>query len=579
MDSGRFVLAVILMIAVMVVTNILFAPDPVPRPDAVSDSVVVVDSAPVALDTALPTEPAAETESPLTGLPAESAAAPAGQLPTTADPATPGAAVLGDTVWVESPLYRYGFSTRGAGLLSLQVLGHNDYSEDLEEEERPPVELVPEGRTLVRPRMRVGEQVLDLAALEFQVEPAGGLQLGEGAGPDTLRFTWNGPDGRAQLVLGYAFRSSEYVVDSWVYLTGVGDVPQRLLLDLGPTLASNEANPDEDIRERAMVVNGSREGIQSTPLRSVDEATVREGPFHWVALRSKYFVVAVLRGQDGTVPLSSVEVTPGDSAATANLTAYLNRGSDRAAFSYRLYLGPQDPGRLAAVGYDFGDVNQLGWRFLRPIIQPVARFVTWALLEMHNVLGLGYGWVLILFGVLIRVVLWPLNAKAARSQLKTMELQPRIKEIQTKHKGNPEQTQKEMMRLYKEEGFNPMGGCLPVLIPFPVLIALFFVFQATIEFRGVDFLWLPDLSRPDPYYLLPVLLGVSMFLMQWVMRPVAGDNPQMKMMMYFMPIFMTVIFLNFASGLNLYYATMNLASIPQQILTVRERKRTLENRK
>jgi YidC/Oxa1 family membrane protein insertase len=100
------------------------------------------------------------------------------------------------------------------------------------------------------------------------------------------------------------------------------------------------------------------------------------------------------------------------------------------------------------------------------------------------------------------------------------------------------------------------------------------VFQSTIAFRGVEFLWLPDLSRADPLYILPVLLGVSMFLMQWLStRSMTEQNPQMKFMMYAMPIFMTVIFLNFASGLNLYYAAMNFASIPQQLQIMRERKR------
>jgi YidC/Oxa1 family membrane protein insertase len=174
----------------------------------------------------------------------------------------------------------------------------------------------------------------------------------------------------------------------------------------------------------------------------------------------------------------------------------------------------------------------------------------------------------------MRGLLWPLNAKAMRSQLKTMELQPRMKEIQEKYKEKPEQLQKEMMRLYKEEGFNPLGGCLPMLIPWPVLITLFFVFQNTIEFRGVEFLWLPDLSRPDPLYLLPVVLGLSLFALQFMnMRATGSDNPQQKMLMYFMPVMMTVIFLNFASGLNLYYAASNVASLPQQIQIIGERKR------
>src|SRR5690606_24401248 len=121
-----------------------------------------------------------------------------------------------------------------------------------------------------------------------------------------------------------------------------------------------------------------------------------------------------------------------------------------------------------------------------------------------------------------------LNAKAMRSQLKTMELQPRLREIQEKYRNNPEQLQKAMLQLYKEEGFNPFGGCLPLLIPWPLLITLFFVFQGTIEFRGVGFLWLPDLSRPDPYFILPLLLGVSMFVLQKIGQAGLPPNPQMR---------------------------------------------------
>src|SRR5690606_23290538 len=128
-------------------------------------------------------------------------------------------------------------------------------------------------------------------------------------------------------------------------------------------------------------------------------------------------------------------------------------------------------------------------------------------------------------------------------------------------------------RLVKEEGVNPFGGCLPLLIPFPIVITPFFVFQGTIEFRGVSFLWLPDLSRPDPYYVLPVLLGASMFLLQKVSQAGLPPNPQMKVMTWFMPIFMVVIFLPLASGLNLYYAASNFATIPQQVMLNRERRR------
>jgi YidC/Oxa1 family membrane protein insertase len=211
---------------------------------------------------------------------------------------------------------------------------------------------------------------------------------------------------------------------------------------------------------------------------------------------------------------------------------------------------------------------------LRPVIQPFAAIITTILIYLHNQLGWGYGWVLILFGVMMRVVLFPLNQKAMRAQLRNTAVAPLVKEIQAKYKNDPDRQQKEMMRLYREHGFNPLAGCVPMLIPFPVLITLFFVFQNTIELRGVSFLWLPDLSAPDPLYLLPVFLGVSMFLLQWVsMRSMEQVNPQMKMMLWFMPIFMVFIFFRLASGLNLYYATANIATLPQQYWIAKERQK------
>src|SRR5205823_14213199 len=132
---------------------------------------------------------------------------------------------------------------------------------------------------------------------------------------------------------------------------------------------------------------------------------------------------------------------------------------------------------------------------------------------------------------------------------------------------------REMMRVYKEYHVIPFGGCLPMLLPWPVLLALFFVFANTIVFRGVPFLWLPDLSRADPYRIIPIVLGLSMFALSKVGQIGVPPNPQTKTMVYFMPVFMTVLFLRFASGLNLYYAVQNLFSIPQQYLIARRRLR------
>jgi YidC/Oxa1 family membrane protein insertase len=161
-----------------------------------------------------------------------------------------------------------------------------------------------------------------------------------------------------------------------------------------------------------------------------------------------------------------------------------------------------------------------------------------------------------------------------RSSLKMQRLQPELAEVQKRYKTDPEKQREALVKLYQQHGmspFSPIMGCLPMLLPMPVLFALFFVFQNTIEFRGVSFLWLPDLSLRDPLYIMPIFMGVSMFVLSWIGMRAAPPNPQTKMMSYMMPAVMTMVLLNFASGLNLYYAVQNVAALPQQWLLTRER--------
>ena len=163
--------------------------------------------------------------------------------------------------------------------------------------------------------------------------------------------------------------------------------------------------------------------------------------------------------------------------------------------------------RLGRLGHGFDDVNPYGWPGFRTIIRPVAVGVRWLLVWMHEHLHLAYGLVLVFFGILVRVLLWPLNQKAMRANMQLQAVQPLMKEIQERYKDDPQKVQQEMFKLYKEHSVNPLGGCWPMLLPMPVLFALFFVFQNTIELRGASFLWLPDLSRPDPLYIIPVIMG------------------------------------------------------------------------
>jgi YidC/Oxa1 family membrane protein insertase len=198
---------------------------------------------------------------------------------------------------------------------------------------------------------------------------------------------------------------------------------------------------------------------------------------------------------------------------------------------------------------------------------------------MHTNLRMSYGVVLVVFGILVRLVLWPLNQKAMKSQVAMMAVQPLLQDLREKYKNDPQKQQQEMMRIYKEHNVNPLGGCLPLLLPMPVLLALFFVFSRAIELRGTPFLWLPDLSLRDPLYITPIAMGLSMFALSKMSSMGMPPNPQTKMLTIFMPIMMTVLFLNFASGLNLYYAVSNIVSLPQQWLINKSRAAEMARRK
>jgi YidC/Oxa1 family membrane protein insertase len=564
MDSGRFLLAVVLMIAVMVITNLLLPPERPPLDPAAPDT---AQQGPLTVPAA---DPPAAALPP--AAPEQEAAGPdRAAVPELAAPGTvPAAAVAADTIVARSPLYEYRISTLGAGIVGATLRNHIVLDP---ERHGQPVELAWDTLPgLFSYRVRIGTREIDLAELPFTAAgPAGALDMQARQAPGTLELRHEGAGFGA--VVAYTFDPDRYTVSGRMALTGTGDQTPTLIISLPRRLAMNEAIPQEDERALEYVVNSEREGVSKVRLNSVRAQRVENGPLVWAAVKNKYFVAAALAHPQSPSRFGGLIANPLPNANAADMSLTLLPDPD-GTFGFQYYIGPQEPRRLAEMGHSFEDVNPFGWRPFRIFIRPVAHGVTWALYGMHEILGVGYGWVLVLFGLLIRLALWPLNAKAMRSQMKNMEIQPKLKEIQAKFKNEPEKLQKEMLRLYKEEGFNPMGGCLPMLIPLPILITLFFVFQSTIAFRGVPFLWLPDLSRADPLYILPVLLGVSMFLMQWLStRSMTEVNPQMKFMMYAMPVVMTVIFLNFASGLNLYYASMNFGSIPQQIQIMRERKR------
>ncbi|MDH3270858.1 MAG: membrane protein insertase YidC [Gemmatimonadota bacterium] len=566
--EARFLLAVVLMLGVLIGTNRLFPPIPTPEADVLGDSVGT------AVETGADRE-AVSTEAGPERAPADVTLPADPELPsgTAVDRPVPSSSGPREIeVAVEGPRYRYRFSSVGARMVSGELLDFEALNRN------GPVELIPEGTGgYFGQRLVVGRDTLDLSNAAFRVEPVDGLRLREDGPAESLRFIYDHPSGEFSFDVEYVFDPADYSV---LVRGGVRGVDRALLVtDLGEGLAYAEADSALEARSMAYVYNHLQDGVRSTVLEKADP-TIVEGPLVWAAFRNKFFVMAMLAGEND------------DLTDTNYLGGLIVRGSDlpervrvgaaqtvtaEGGYAYRLFMGPQEYALLSSVGQGMEDVNPYGWRFFRPIIRPFVSIIMTILVFLHTNLSIGYGWVLVIFGVLMRIVFFPLYHKSMKAQLRNMAVQPLVKEIQDRHKDNPEKLQKEMMRLYKEHGFNPLAGCLPMLLPWPVLIALFFVFQNTIELRAVEFLWLPDLSAKDPFYILPVLLAISMFLIQWVsLRSLDQDNPQMKMMMYIMPPMMLFIFMNLPSGLNLYYATANIATLPQQVWIARERARMKE---
>jgi len=349
-----------------------------------------------------------------------------------------------------------------------------------------------------------------------------------------------------------------------------------LLIDLPETLRSFEADTTDDQHHLAFAYYNKAKRAESLPFGKLDpgEKDLVSGPLTWVVTKSKYFLVGLLSDErDPTfAEFSAVGGVQSSRTVTHAKGTVVTRLAD-GSFTFDVYAGPQQWRRLSALGRDFENSNPYGG-FLQPVVQPFATIVMKILLWMRENLKISYGWVLIIFGISVRLILWPLNQKGMRASMKMQRIQPELNEIQKRYKNDPPKLQSEMMRVYKDHDMSPFStfaGCLPLFLPLPILFALFFVFQNTIEFRGVAFLWFPDLSQKDPFYIVPLTMGVSMFVLSLISMRNTPPNPQTKAMTYIFPVMMTVLFANFAAGLNMYYTIQNLAALPQQWLIANER--------
>jgi YidC/Oxa1 family membrane protein insertase len=561
MEPRRIILAVVLMAAVLIVTPILF-PTPTPVPG----------STPVATDSAR-----ADSTGLTTGVSSTTASAPsAAPVPTMGAAAADSQATLQpvvvpiDTTLVKTTPAEFRTTNKGAALIGAAMTQYPALS-NKGRTRGGAVELAAPGDRLLGFRVVVPGDTIDLTRIVFRTTQD------QENGRTVVRYDAELGSPARTASIRYSFLPDSYRVDVSAAIAGVPD-NSYLLIDLPPGFRSSEADTSEDHSHLAYAYKPELSGAKGVAFRSLDpgEREIQAGPITWAVAKNKYFLLGVLapKGQPG---FAEVGVTGGQRIAKeatrgqATLVAPLKAGN----VAFEVYAGPQEFKRLAAMGREFETSNPYGG-WLQGIVQPFATLVIRLLLWMKATLGLSYGWILVIFGVAVRIILWPLNQKAMRSSMAMQRIQPELQEIQAKYKGDPQKLQAAMMQVYKEHGMSPfssLSGCLPMLIPLPVFFALFFVFQNTIEFRGVSFLWFPDISLKDPYYVIPILVAITAMGLSWLGMRGIKANEQQKMMMYLMPAMMMVIFFNMASGLNLYYFVQNLASLPQQWLISQERRK------
>ncbi len=307
--------------------------------------------------------------------------------------------------------------------------------------------------------------------------------------------------------------------------------------------------------------------VEENDRDTLSETGVTEsGAINWAAIDSNYFILALVPGADSVTMKGKLQDDIFRVAAEQDVS--FDKDIER-KLSCSYYFGPMDAPLMAKVPGSLDKAVDFGWFDI--IAKPLVVALEWFHQYTHN-----YGIAIILLTIVIKILFWPLSHKSYKSMEQMKRLQPMMAKLREKHGDDREALNKEMMQLYKTYNVNPAGGCLPMLLQIPVFFGLYKALMGTVALRHADFVhflpftdivWLADLSAKDPLYITPIVMGATMFLQQ-KMTPSAGDPTQQKIMM-FLPLVFTFMFLNFPSGLVVYWMVNNVLSIAQQWMMMR----------
>lgn len=545
----RVLVAVFLSFLVLYAYQTFFAPRPAQRPAAATDGGVPAQAQPGSVPPAVPNASAAALPAPETS-----------PLP---------AAVMGETsereIVVDTAVVQAVLSNRGARILHWRLKDYRD-------ERGQPVDLVPSALPPDQPTpfaLRVDDEQITrrLNGALYRVSGDSAGRVDATSRPGTIAFDYEDAAGlRARKE--FRFDPRNYVI---AFTASVADGARALnpAIDWGPGLGDigatsgggsfftgNYVQPPELIFQR----NGDVERIAAGKLA---QQPIQEGQFRFAGIDDHYFIATVVN--PGAAHIEARQVTlPGAAATQRQLVAGIFR-FPQPPQGVRYFFGPKQFDLLKSIDGEL--VRAINFGIFGFLAVPLLGALKW----VHGFVG-NYGWSIIFLTILINLVIFPLRHKSVVSMRKMQALQPQLKAIQDRYASykvtDPERQKMntEVMNLYREKGANPASGCVPMLLTLPVLFAFYSLLSQAIELRGAPFGgWLQDLSQHDPYYVTPVLMGITMFWQQKI-TPSTADPAQQRIMMV-MPLMFSFMFLRAPSGLVIYWFVSNLWAIGQQYFT------------
>ena len=597
-DQRNVIIATILVAVIMFAWMFWFSPPPQQQTAAPADTTQQTEQPSAPADTA-PADPSPDTTQPSTA-DAQATGTPDQAAPPEADSVT--AAALGGSarnIVVETDLYTAVLSTKGGTIQRFTLKEYDQFNQ------KDPIQIVDTtaGGALSLSFTTPTRRRVDTRSLYFSAN----------TDADTIRvtdedftLTFEAELGRGALRQSYTFHPDDYDLGLSVQQVNPASFVTREGYEIAwhGGVPYSEGGDDEQELQYSGLYAKNGEVIESITLSSEDHSEKRiDGEISWMAVKNKYFTAALMPDNpehaQGATLIGDKVAQSGGGVDVKNLTGRIQfprpRGESEVD-QFHLYAGPIDYYSLADYDRGLYGMVDYGWDWFEWITKPLAKYLyipmltylggglptdtvqAWGLPSWFAA-GLPYGIVVILMAVLIKTLVYPLTKSSYRSMAQMRELQPKMQEIKDKYDDEPEKQQEEMMKLYRETGVNPIGGCLPMFLQYPILISLYQFIPMSIQLRQKSFLWASDLSAPDVILQLPftipfygdyvagftLLMGLAMVVTMRVQSTGGGAaGGQAKMFMYAMPAVIFFIFNRFASALSLYYLFYNLMTAAQQ---------------